>query len=40
VKGINEGAWNGRPGDLETLLGRKPLSPEAFLRARFAGSEE
>lgn len=39
VQGINEGAWNGRPGDLEILLGRKPLSPEAFLRARFAGSE-
>lgn len=39
VRGINEGAWNGQTGDLETLLGRKPVSPEAFLRARFAGSE-
>lgn len=39
VKGINEGAWNGHTSDLETLLGRKPTSAEAFLRARFAGSE-
>lgn len=39
VKGINEGAWNGPTGDLESLLGRKPVSPEAFLRARFAGGE-
>ena len=36
VQGINAGAWGGTPGDLEKLIGRKPVTPAAFLRQAFA----
>ena len=38
VHGVNAGAWDGRTGDLERLLGRKPVSPALFLRATHAAS--
>jgi NAD(P)H dehydrogenase (quinone) len=36
VNGINTGEWNGKSGDLERLLGRKPTTPAEFLRARYS----
>ncbi|MEN2977587.1 SDR family oxidoreductase (plasmid) [Tistrella bauzanensis] len=37
--GINAGEWDGQTGDLETLLGRKPTTPTAFLRASYAAPQ-
>jgi NAD(P)H dehydrogenase (quinone) len=36
VHGITAGEWDGQTGDLETLLGRKPVTAAEFLRASFA----
>jgi NAD(P)H dehydrogenase (quinone) len=33
IHGINAGEWDGQPGDLEKLLGRKPTTPIEFLKA-------
>ena len=35
VHGINAGEWDGASGDLEKLLGRKPTTATAFLRANY-----
>jgi NAD(P)H dehydrogenase (quinone) len=34
MHGINHGEWDEPSGDLERLIGRKPTSPESFLRDR------
>ena len=39
VKGVNAGEWEGKAGDLEKLLGRKPTTPSEFLRASYASLE-
>lgn len=39
VHGVNAGEWEGKPGDLEKLLGRKPTTPAEFLRASYASPE-
>jgi len=39
VHGVNAGEWEGRTGDLEKLLGRKPTTPTEFLRASYASRE-
>lgn len=39
VHGVNAGEWEGKPGDLEKLLGRKPTTPAEFLRASYASLE-
>jgi len=39
VHGINAGEWDGQTGDLEKLLGRKPTTPAAFLRADYAARQ-
>jgi len=39
VQGINAGAWSGKPGDLEKLLGRKPMTVAEVLRAIYAASQ-
>ncbi len=39
VHGVNAGEWEGKPGDLEILLGRKPTTPAEFLRASYASLE-
>lgn len=36
VQGINAGEWGGTAGDLEKLLGRKPMTAAEFLRANHA----
>lgn len=35
VHGITAGEWDGEPGDLEKLLGRKPIAPAEFLRENY-----
>jgi len=35
VHGINAGEWDGASGDLETLLGRKPVTVPEFLHATY-----
>jgi NAD(P)H dehydrogenase (quinone) len=37
VHGVQAGEWDGQTGDLERLLGRKPVTAAEFLRASFAG---
>lgn len=39
VHGVNAGEWEGKSGDLEKLLGRKPTTPAEFLRASYASLE-
>lgn len=39
VQGVNTGEWDGRPGDLEKLLGRKPTTPNESLRANYAARQ-
>ncbi|SMH30124.1 SDR family oxidoreductase [Mesorhizobium australicum] len=39
VHGVNAGEWEGKTGDLEKLLGRKPTTPAEFLRASYASLE-
>tara|TARA_R110002020_G_scaffold25060_3_gene81571 strand:+ start:5649 stop:6539 length:891 start_codon:yes stop_codon:yes gene_type:complete len=39
VHGVNAGEWEGKPGDLEKLLGRKPTTPAEFLRASYPSRE-
>ncbi|MFL9842459.1 SDR family oxidoreductase [Sphingomonas sp. ST-64] len=39
VKGVAAGEWDGQTGDLERLLGRKPMTPVEYLRARYADRE-
>ena len=39
VHGVNTGEWDGQTGDLEKLLGRKPVTPAEFLRASFAARQ-
>ena len=36
VQGVNEGEWDGRTGDLEKLIGRKPIAPYDRLGASHA----
>ena len=36
VQGINAGEWGGKTGDLEKLLGRKPMAAAEFLRTNYA----
>lgn len=36
VQGVNAGAWDGKAGDLEKLLGRKPMTVAEFLRTNYA----
>jgi NAD(P)H dehydrogenase (quinone) len=36
VQGVNAGEWDGNTGDLEKLLGRKPMTASEFLRANYA----
>ncbi|MGK6316950.1 SDR family oxidoreductase [Neorhizobium sp. DT-125] len=36
VHGVTAGEWDGQTADLETLLGRKPVSAAEYLRASFA----
>lgn len=36
MQGINSGAWDGEPGDLEKLLGHKPMTAADFLRDNYA----
>lgn len=36
VHGITAGEWDGQTGDLEKLLGRKPITAKEFLRGSFA----
>lgn len=36
VKGVNAGEWSGETGDLEKLLGRKPMTVAEFLRTNYA----
>jgi len=36
VQGVNTGEWDGQSGDLEKLLGRKPVTPAEYLRAGHA----
>ena len=36
VQGVNAGAWDGESGDLEKLLGHKPVTPAAYLRTGHA----
>ncbi|MFD2647222.1 SDR family oxidoreductase [Devosia albogilva] len=38
VQGINAGEWDREPGDLENLLGRKPVTPTEFLRASYGAA--
>jgi len=38
VRGINAGEWDGKTGDLEKLLGRKPVTAAEFLRAPYTPS--
>jgi NAD(P)H dehydrogenase (quinone) len=35
VQGVNAGEWSGKAGDLEKLLGRKPMTAAEFLRAAY-----
>lgn len=39
VHGINAGAWGGKAGDLERLLGRKPTTAAEFLKTAFASRQ-
>lgn len=39
VHGINAGAWGGKTGDLEKLLGRKPMTAAEFLRTNYAARQ-
>ncbi len=39
VHGVNAGEWEGTPGDLQKLLGRKPTTTAEFLRASYASLE-
>jgi NAD(P)H dehydrogenase (quinone) len=39
VHGINAGGWSGKTGDLEKLLGRKPMSAAEFLRDSYAARQ-
>ncbi len=39
VHGINAGAWAGKTNDLETLLGRKPVTATEFLRGQYGEKE-
>jgi NAD(P)H dehydrogenase (quinone) len=39
VQGINAGEWDGKTGDLERLLGRKPTTATEFLRASHAAGQ-
>ena len=39
VQGVNAGVWGGKTGDLEKLLGRKPLTAAEFLRANYAARQ-
>ncbi|MBD0414300.1 SDR family oxidoreductase [Oryzicola mucosus] len=39
VHGVNAGEWEGKSGDMEKLLGRKPTTPAEFLRASYASLE-
>ena len=39
VQGVNAGAWDGKTGDLEHLLGRKPTTAAEFLRANYAARQ-
>lgn len=36
VQGVNAGEWGGKTGDLEQLLGRKPMTTAEFLRTNYA----
>ncbi|MGV0877575.1 SDR family oxidoreductase [Martelella sp. FLE1502] len=36
VQGVNAGEWDGESGDLDKLLGRKPVTPVEYLRAGHA----
>lgn len=36
ARGVAVGEWDGRTGDLEKLLGRKPITATEFLRANYA----
>jgi NAD(P)H dehydrogenase (quinone) len=38
VKGINRGEWDNVTGDLEKLIGRKPVTTEEYFRTLFANS--
>lgn len=35
MQGVNSGAWDGKAGDLEKLLGRKPMTAAEFLRTNY-----
>ncbi|MCS6759241.1 MAG: NAD(P)H-binding protein [Candidatus Devosia euplotis] len=39
VQGVNAGAWGGKPGDLEKLLGRKSMTAAEFLRTSYAARQ-
>lgn len=39
VHGVNAGEWEGKTGDLEKLLGRKPTTSAEFLRASYGSLE-
>lgn len=39
VHGIKAGEWNGKTGDLEKLLGRKPTTAAEFLRAHYSARQ-
>ncbi|MFK4810370.1 SDR family oxidoreductase [Devosia sp. ZW T5_3] len=39
VQGVNAGEWGGKTGDLEKLLGRKPMTAAEFLRTNYAARE-
>jgi NAD(P)H dehydrogenase (quinone) len=39
VQGINAGEWGGNTGDLEKLLGRKPMTAAEFLRTHYAARQ-
>jgi len=39
VHGVNSGEWEGKSGDLEKLLGRKPTTPAEFLGASYAARQ-
>lgn len=40
VQGVNAGEWDGKTGDLEKLLGRKPKTVAEFLRTTYAPRQD
>ncbi|SEP61975.1 NAD(P)H dehydrogenase (quinone) [Devosia sp. YR412] len=39
MQGINAGEWGGKAGDLERLIGRKPMPADEFLRTHYGASQ-